>query len=437
MKPMRKLTAALMALVMVTTGLMMPAQSILARDDKSKGGTTPAPPVTKTKLEVMEGSGEFKQWAKSTSIESGESVTFRWSTDEPAATSAIWMVSDKPFSSNGNIVAAQGPHLIASGVAGTAPAKGKAQLFDINFGLFIPKTLPKSPQSYWVFIRTKNARQQPVGVDSAPVKVTYRAPSQESLKFQDPDLGLTDISKPMPIHMDLEMFNLFKQDNDDRGNNNGGEPYLLIIAIYADGTTINVLNPNSKVTLEYPGQTHGNLGENVKENQSRSIPSYIGRYQRSILPIGLGVISNADAMKASQVALVVAAMEEDGTSTDVVKKGRKALVDELQKQLDGIVQSTIKNALKTGKVKPLDIKALQSSILDKLAPKVIDAMVAQTLREFNIAGVIDRDDFIGISIKRFSYADIFNAGAAGLPFEMDFNGSGAHYKVSGKAYRTW
>ncbi len=78
-------------------------------------GTTPGPPVTKTKIEVQEFGGEFQNWVKSLTITTADKVTFRYSTNEPAATSAIWQVSDKPFSAGPQVTAAQAPHVIASG----------------------------------------------------------------------------------------------------------------------------------------------------------------------------------------------------------------------------------------------------------------------------------------------------------------------------------
>jgi Tol biopolymer transport system component len=146
-------------------------------------GTQPAPPVTKTKLEVKEFSGDFEQWKKTLQINSAEKVTFRWSTSELNTASAIWQVSDKPFSSGPQTTVAQAPHVIASGVLGQVPIPGHVSMFDINFAQFAPKSPPSTPLSYWVFIETKSSRQQPVGLPSAPVKIVYKKATQPPVEF--------------------------------------------------------------------------------------------------------------------------------------------------------------------------------------------------------------------------------------------------------------
>jgi hypothetical protein len=177
MKTIRRLLPILFLLSFVTA--MTPSQPTLSQGKKQGQGTTPGPPVTKTKIEVQENSGDFASpWVKSLTITSASTLAFRYSTNEPGATSAIWQVSDKPFSSGKLITQTQVPHVIASGALGTVPASGHVSQFEINFALFAPKTPPTSPQSYWVFIVTKNDRNFPVGLASVPVKIVYHKSTQ-------------------------------------------------------------------------------------------------------------------------------------------------------------------------------------------------------------------------------------------------------------------
>ena len=177
-------TAYLLALILVCLGPLMRSVPDVWSQGKNPGqGTQPAPPVTKTKLEVKEFSGDFEQWKKTLQINSAEKVTFRWSTSELNTASAIWQVSDKPFSSGPQTTVAQAPHVIASGVLGQVPIPGHVSMFDINFAQFAPKSPPSTPLSYWVFIETKSSRQQPVGLPSAPVKIVYKKATQPPVEF--------------------------------------------------------------------------------------------------------------------------------------------------------------------------------------------------------------------------------------------------------------
>jgi hypothetical protein len=154
-------------------------------------------------MEVQENGGEFASpWVNSLTITSADTLTFRYSTNEPAATSAIWQVSDKPFSSGPQITAAQAPEVIASGALGTVPAPGHVAQFEINFSQFA-NTPPKSPKRFYVRVVTRNGRNQSVGLPSSSVIITYREPPS-SISFEEPELGseYCFLSVRRPYHMD-------------------------------------------------------------------------------------------------------------------------------------------------------------------------------------------------------------------------------------------
>ncbi|HEU0173512.1 MAG TPA: serine hydrolase domain-containing protein [Blastocatellia bacterium] len=172
MTPMRKISAALMALAIITTGMMIPSQS--ARSQGKNDPVRQQTQISKTRLEVMEGSGEFKQWVKTITISSAEKLQFAWYTDEPDVASAEWMVSNKAFSAPPWTSPTQAPNVIASGALTQVPQKGHGATFLIDFAKFAPKTPPKNSTSYWVYVVTKNAQQHPVGAPSAAVVVTQK-----------------------------------------------------------------------------------------------------------------------------------------------------------------------------------------------------------------------------------------------------------------------
>ena len=162
---------------------------------KTNASTTPAPPATKTKLEVKQFSNEFEQWMKTITITSAEKLTFRWSTQEAAANGGVWKVSDKPvYFGRATIAAAalqQPPHVISSGNAGKLGALGTFLTFEINFALFAPKNPPATPRTYWIFLTPMGGGGrgpgggQAAGLPSVPVKIVYRKPSSEIVHFPE------------------------------------------------------------------------------------------------------------------------------------------------------------------------------------------------------------------------------------------------------------
>ncbi|MCI0350916.1 MAG: hypothetical protein L0Z53_15935 [Acidobacteriales bacterium] len=421
MKSIRKISATLLALVMIMTGLITPTQ--FARSQGKKDPGHQQPPVSKTKLEVMEGSGDFKQWVKTLTITSAEKLLFAWYTDEPGVTSAGWMVSDKDFSPPPWTSPTQSPHVIASGHLAPVPQKGQGATFLIDFTKFAPKTPPKNPTSYWVYIMTKNAQRQPVGLPSAAVKIIYRAPSQGAA-----DLSGIPIDKPapMPVEINLHTFKVNKT-NEGEGDD---DPYLFIVAIYSDGTTVNPLDlAHSSVRIESPSTTHNNLLMDAHENEPRSgksysIPYFVGHFENSILPLqgGLGMQT---AMNLSRVGILVIVMEEDNTSDAAANAARKALVHNLRNELNAAIQSG----------STPNISALQAKIKDKM----IAAAEKETLKDWfapwGLLDVPDSDDFIGSNFAIFSYAQILDAGIKGLPINLVCASSEGSYTIIGSISR--
>jgi hypothetical protein len=225
---------------------------------------------------------------------------------------------------------------------------------------------------------------------------------------------------PMPVNINL--WNFYLADADEDGTfSDGDEPYLFVVAIYADGTSIKLDDfGNAHVRLQSPTRTHGNIiGGHVTAGTSVAIPADVGQFHNTILPITLPSGNLADAKKTARVGLLVIAMEEDLTPADVVAAGRQALLDNLQTELDHAVRT----------LSTPDIDQLSKTISDK----VRSAMEAQSLNSLTgiLAGV-DPDDYIGAQFALWSYADIENAGSNGIPVDMRFEKPGVSYEVSGK-----
>ena len=129
--------------------------------------------IPKTTLEARQFSKEFEQWVTALTINSPESLTFRWATTQAGATGATWRVSDAPSPRR----MGEAPKVLAQGTLKDAPPKGA--VFQINFAPFIPKWPPVSPgfYNYWVSLTPIGSTGEPIGPASPAVKVTYLAPA--------------------------------------------------------------------------------------------------------------------------------------------------------------------------------------------------------------------------------------------------------------------
>jgi len=172
--------------------------AIWSQGKKSGADTTPAPPKSKTTLEVREGSSDFGKWGQSLVIHSPEVLFFRWHTDQEGVAWAFWEMSDAPFSSSDTVASAQASHLVLSGQVGDTK-RGLVDSFAINFAQFANHTPPESPKRYYVRVTT-TGKQKPVGLPSPSVIITYSRPPG----WQPPELGseYCDLSVRHPIHMD-------------------------------------------------------------------------------------------------------------------------------------------------------------------------------------------------------------------------------------------
>ena len=149
--------------------------------------------------------------------------------------------------------------------------------------------------------------------------------------------------------------------------------YLFVVAIYADGSTINPFDlKHSSVRLDSPTKTHNNLlmdayDDEPKTGKPYSIPVSIGHFETGILPLSVSTgLTLQQARNLSRVGILVIVMDEDNTETSAANAGRKALVNNLQKELDAAIRS----------MKPPDIPAIQKRITDE----VVSAMKKETLK---------------------------------------------------------
>src|SRR5262249_22665774 len=107
--------------------------------------------ASKTKLELITGSGEFIQYLQKYDVETPQALFFRWQTDEVGAVGANWQVTTTN-PSNQLIV-------VAKGALNSAPAIGHVSNFTIPANAFLAAAAPASPKIYNVTITPYDAKK--------------------------------------------------------------------------------------------------------------------------------------------------------------------------------------------------------------------------------------------------------------------------------------
>jgi len=435
MKPMRLFKAAL---ILLGLGLIFlcPAQQKM----KSGGDDTTKPqPKSLTTLKVTQFTGEFINWVNDITITEPQLVTFFSTTKQRGVAWAKYEISTMPWPGP-HAPAALQPNIIHSGVLKNG-SSGPG-MFDIDFKKFVPAKPPPVSKAirYHVRVTMLGALGAPLGLPSPAVRVTYREYTGEPTVIEDVEQVPESLFTPLPIVIKLDTFSCPDADEDD-GWADGDEPYLFVVVILADGTTINPLNfPGSSVRLRHKAKTHENLNLDGVDSGPGNyyIPPGTGRFETTILPVGLNVLNLIpDGKKvetvtdAAMVGILVVAMEEDDSTDSTANAGRNALVSNLQKELDAIV-----HALKPSADTQLNPAQIMKDLKPKLTAKVEDAMTHETLKNWwNPVGwfaIVDPDDHIDSDFESFTYKQIWEAGEVGVPFVLDFNGGGAHYEVYGR-----
>jgi hypothetical protein len=248
----------------------------------------------------------------------------------------------------------------------------------------------------------------------------------------------------MPIEISLDTLKINGEGGDE-------DPYLFVVAIFADGTTVipeldfstqTIRFTNSSVRLLSPTKTHENVaGANVDVGVSFDIPAATGKFQTTIRPIGvqllnLVALTEAELRQLRQntlVGLLVIGMEEDALpSTEAINETRADIVDTLQNEIDSLVQDV---SVSMGN--PTQLPNLVNSVMEiagDLQERLIKRAMDRGLDEFaeNLMflgfptiimapGAVNADDFIGGRVAIFSYEDILNAGPQGLAIDMQLN----------------
>lgn len=420
---------------------------------------------SKTRLAVLVQTGPDAERWKSALVDTDPTRTlFRWRTDYELVGRAEWELSEDAL--NWKTIARGDARLSANNKQGTfsidmnniAGAKAQRPLqYYVRVVTYksqrrattAPTTTPRVAKPDSASRREavpqgpRNLRaRQRAGVPSPPLPLTYVTPgdiTRFTTRGLDPGL-LT----AMPIEISLETVTIKGEGGDE-------DPYLFVVVMFADGTTIIpeldassqiVRFTGSTVRLQSPTETHGNLeAENVDVGVPLDIPTDTGTFKTTIRPVGVQffnqlTLSDDELTQLREntfVGVFVIGMEEDAVpSTEAMNETRNDLVNTLQNELDELIRDVSVSTSDPTNFPDLATSAAEiaGDIRDRLMQRAKDRGKDEFVENLQflgfpaiiaVPGALNADDYIGSRYALFSYEDILNSDSSGLEIDLQLN----------------
>jgi hypothetical protein len=226
--------------------------------------------------------------------------------------------------------------------------------------------------------------------------------------------GGTRWSRVQSIRVDVDLDSLILHRTQDSG---GDEPFLWTVFIKVDGDTFDLADfGRAGASVVSTSRSHGNISrrENIRASSRRSlpIPGEVGQYATTLKTLrGLDPYSQ-QVRRGTKFAVLVVALEEDGTSDGAIERGRAAMLRTLREELDSAVGA---------------FRDPDEAELEERVTKVVEKAVSDATGFFDFPGWIDPDDLIGFEITQYSFEDLVSAGGY-VPVSLKF---GSRYEVLG------
>lgn len=408
-------------------------------------------PVLPVALEVLIQDDEFgTKWGSEYRETDPLPIRFRWrrgsGVEDPSV--AEWQVTS-----------ASAPATILARGPAQVPPPGQMAGFSIDFRPIVGGSTQR-PLTYLVRLAVqKDVRYggtPPPPKIGGPVKVVFVSsgpPTVFTFEGLNPEL-----SASMPIGIRLQ--DLWSIGDTDI------EPYLLVAAVYIDGTSIvpeidlaarKLRFTNSHVRIAKAAGTHGNVlgGGSMGWDETVSIPTSTGLYETTIRPIGIELANQAGRPESekrklrefTQVGVLVIGMEEDAVpTTETANELYDTFIGALQSELDSLVQTVVMDA-----ENPQDpnLDPALEEIKKRLRKSLKDLAISETIGDVEgylgipgaplmaSFGALNADDFIGAADFSVTYQDLLDAGEAGIPFKLtvtDNPDEVVEYQIHGRIY---
>lgn len=257
----------------------------------------------------------------------------------------------------------------------------------LSFAGFLPPKPPTKPRTY--LVRVVPIYEGPEGIKygSPSNTVAVRYVQSETADFSDLPIFTTVTTGKFELKLQ-------KLDVGNTDEDSGDEPYLIVAVIIVDGYTCDLNNPEqASARILMSAGAQGNLGadDDLPQGTTVQIPAEVGSFKADIKPIPLpadivqvarkfkGGSQALDKAQIAVVALLVVALEEDGTNANVAKNVKSELRKQLQ-QIDGVLQAQlpaiIQNIKELAIFKALEKKTLtQKEVMDMVNNQLIPAIM--------------------------------------------------------------
>lgn len=169
------------------------------------------------------------------------------------------------------------------------------------------------------------------------------------------------------IHVSYNLSTLHCFDEGDGLGN--AEPFMWTVYFKVDGSTVKLndsfMLEGTATVVTTPGN-HGDLPDDVDAGDVVSIPSSLGKFSTTMVPIPTPLDGVTVGGMVGAIAIV---MEEDSTPDDAIEEGHKALNKTLQEELDALIPTL---GLSNQSPSDADIQAIEDAIKTAVEDAIAD-----------------------------------------------------------------
>ncbi len=221
--------------------------------------------------------------------------------------------------------------------------------------------------------------------------------------------------KSIPVRVRLDSLTINRTED-----SSGDEPYLWTFFIKVDGSGVNISdlsNSNAIVSAGAGSQHNLTDRENLPRGTVINIPGAVGEYNTCLITLR-GGDPNADFIKDNTyLAILILAFEEDESSNEAMEAGKARLLSLIQEEV-------------TNRIRSLDPSPVGEETIERIRREVVEEILEREIGNFNILGLMDRDDFIGNALAIFRYSTLESSSEISLNFNV--RGDGADYTIRGR-----
>jgi hypothetical protein len=217
---------------------------------------------------------------------------------------------------------------------------------------------------------------------------------------------------------------------DEADENGSAKPYLWVAFFKIDGDTA-VVNNQFKLqgtarVFGTPGN-HGNLGDtDVKENDTFSIPSAIGKFETVLKPIPVKPIPGIAV--GGVVGVIAVLMEEDSTPEDAAAKGHDELNRSLQDALNDLIP---KLGWSKQDLTREDVEKIESEISSDIKSAIAGEVDFWDRMRSLISLDTNQDDRIGTVRFIFSHKELEDSAGRNISVKQPWNSDHGRWEING------